>query len=111
MPADGTTKPNTAKDAVDHWVSQLHQLFRAVEATANSAGWGATMSSTDIREDPFGLGAPLEYEAPVLVLKRPDPRTGDEQRITFEPRQRYAPGAAGRIDIYSYPRLREALLL
>lgn len=111
MPADRITERNTAKDAVDHWVTQLHQLFDAVARNSKSAGWVATTSSTDIREDPFGLGAPLEYDAPVLILKRLDRRTGEEQRITFEPRQRYMLGAAGRIDVYSYPGLREAMLL
>ncbi len=64
-----------------------------------------------IQEEAFGLGVPIQYEAPMLILKRPDDQSGDEQKVTFEPRHRFTFGAAGRIDVYSYPAFREAMLL
>jgi hypothetical protein len=111
MPGGQTAQRTTARDAVDQWVHQLNEFFHAIMAGARAAGWDATTTAVRIREDPFGLGAPLDYEAPVLVLKRSDPATCEEQRITFEPRQRFTREAAGRIDVYSFPRLREAMLL
>jgi hypothetical protein len=111
MPAEKTRERGTARDAVDNWVGQLNELFRRVQDVAATGGWYPTEESIDIRENPFGFGAPFTYQAPVLVLKRPDPQTKDEQRITFEPRHRFTLGAAGRIDVYSYPSFREAMLL
>lgn len=101
----------TRQDVIDRWRAQLRELLSEVERAAAMGGWTGTWGTTEIREDPFGLGAALEYLAPVLVLRRPHPQTGEEQRITFEPRHRYTMGAAGRIDVYSFPGLREALLL
>jgi hypothetical protein len=111
MSAQRTLERSTARGAVDRWVEQLRAFFESVKSAAGTAGWSAATEVIGIREDPFHLGARLEYEAPVLVLKRPDPRTAEEQRITFEPRNRYTIGAAGRIDVYSYPNFREAMLL
>jgi hypothetical protein len=103
---------NTAKDVVARWVTQLNQLFSRVEKAAKAGDWDAvTTGRITIEEDPFGLGMRLAYDAPVLVLKRPDPKTHEEQRITFEPRHRWTMGSAGRIDVYSYPRLRDVMLL
>lgn len=103
-----TTKV-TAKDLVDHWLDQLDAFFQYVEATAIPNGWNISRGTTEISEDPFGLGASIPYTAPVLTLRRL--QNGSEQRITFEPRHRMTFGAAGRIDVYSYPTLREAMLL
>lgn len=101
----------TAQQAVNNWTYQLDRLFRSIEERARPAGWTSDRGTTAAQEDPFGLGASLAYEAPVLKLRRPDPQSGSEQRITFEPRHRFTIGAAGRIDVYSYPRFREAMLL
>jgi hypothetical protein len=111
MTARETTQKNTARETIERWVAQLDELFRSLSEKATAHGWSAVTESTDIKEDPFGLGAPFQYVAPVLVLKRPAPGSDHEQRITFEPRHRYTMGAAGRIDVYAYPSLREALLL
>src|SRR5438552_11559334 len=101
----------TAKGSVDNWLDQLTGFFNEIESAAKSGGWAASRSAKELEEDPFHLGARLSYEAPVLTLKRPDPQSGGEQKITFEPRFRYTIGAAGRIDVYSYPAFREAMLL
>jgi hypothetical protein len=106
-----TSPATTARATLERWVAELGKLFDRIEQAAAATGWSAARSSVGVQEDPFGLGTPLRYEAPVLVLRRADPQTGDEQRITFEPRFRFAMGAAGRIDVYSFPRLREAMLL
>jgi hypothetical protein len=111
-PPEGTqliTRRATARDAFDSWTAQLGALFRRIEDAAPPAGWTASRDRVEIQEDPFGLGASVPYEAPVLVLRRK--RNGAEQRVTFEPRRRFAVGAAGRIDVYSHPALREAMLL
>jgi hypothetical protein len=105
------THKATARSSVDNWTGQLNDLFDRIANSASLSGWSSTRDRTEIREDPFSLGAPIMYEAPVLTLRRPDPQSGAEDRITFEPRHRYAIGAAGRIDVYSYPRLRDAMLL
>lgn len=100
----------TAKDFVDTWTSQLNEFYDRIVAFASPRGWSSIKSNTDITEDPFHLGASIAYDAPVLTLKRADPQ-GNEQRITFEPRHRFIMGAAGRIDVYSYPQFREAMFL
>ncbi len=99
----------TAGDAIDNWKSQIESLFDNIERSANSAGWIASRDVVQISEDPFSLGAPISYAAPLLVLKRM--RNGLEQRVTFEPRRRFAADAAGQVDVYSYPALRDAMLL
>src|SRR5947209_8188463 len=111
MQAGTASQPSTAKDLVNRWVEQLNEFFSGIREAAKAGRWDSTIEATTLQEDPFGLGMRLEYEAPVLVLKRPAPQTHEEQRITFEPRHRWAVGAAGRIDVYSYPRFREAMLL
>jgi hypothetical protein len=110
MAIDTHALPYTARYAVERWVSQLEELFHTFSLAAAAGRWSATQSEIERREDPFWLGASLTYKAPLLILKRADPVTGEEQRVTFEPRHRFALGTPGRIDVYSFPRLREAML-
>lgn len=101
----------TAQNYVDNWCSQLRAFFDDIATIARPRGWNAAYTSTAITEDPFGIGARTNYDAPVLNLKRSGPGNGEGQQITFEPRHRITLGSAGRIDVYSYPQLREAMLL
>ncbi|HEY3284961.1 MAG TPA: hypothetical protein VGN26_22030 [Armatimonadota bacterium] len=101
----------TAKGSLDHWTHQLDELFNRFSTASEDGGWSADRGKTEILEEPYGLGVPLSYEAPVLVLRRPSPRDRSEQRITFEPQARFVIGAAGRVDVYSYPQFREVMLL
>jgi hypothetical protein len=101
----------TAQNIVDSWRTQLKDYFDHVKDIASGSGWSGTYSSTDITEDPFGIGARLTYAAPVLILERSKHDIDESQRITFEPRHRNTIGSAGRIDVYSYPAMNEAMLL
>ena len=101
----------TAQDIVDTWRTQLRKFFDHIKDIAESDGWNGSYSSTDITEDPFGIGARIACEAPVLLLERPFGKEKISQQITFEPRHRNSLGSAGRIDVYSYPEMREAMLL
>lgn len=101
----------TAKDTISNWKNQLNDLFREISLNSRSGQWSAHLSEKSIREEPFGLGSPISYHAPILTLTRPGETENLSQRITFEPKHRYTIGSAGRIDIYSYPALRELMLL
>lgn len=101
----------TAQDSIKRWTDQLKAFFDGISATATESGWTATYSAKDIKEDPFSLGASVSYVAPVLVLKRLRGNPEAEQRVTFEPVHRFTIGAAGRVDVYAHPTLREAMLL
>jgi hypothetical protein len=101
----------TAQDIVDTWRTQLREFFDHIKDIAEGDGWNGFYESTDITEDPFGIGARIAYTAPVLILERLVGKEQVSQRITFEPRHRNALGSAGRIDVYSYPDMREAMLL
>jgi len=101
----------TAQGIVDTWRTQLQIYFDHIKDIASSGGWNGFYSSTDITEDPFCIGADITYSAPVLILERPFGENNLSQQITFEPRHRNTIGSAGRIDVYSYPYMREALLL
>ena len=101
----------TAQDSIKRWADQLKAFFDRIAATAAESGWAATYSSKDIKEDPFSLGASVSYVAPVLVLKRLRGNPEAEQRVTFEPVHRFTILAAGRVDVYAHPTLREAMLL
>jgi hypothetical protein len=101
----------TAQDIVETWRRQLKDFFDNVLEVARESGWNGWYNSTEITEDPFGIGARVTYEAPVLQLERPEPETMFSQQITFEPRHRNTIGSAGRIDVYSYPEMHEAMLL
>jgi len=100
----------TVKDSIEHWKTQVLHFFDHIAAAARQDGWSETLSDTDVQEDPYALGASISYRAPVLVLRRSGPQ-GTEQRVTFEPRHRFTLGAAGRIDVYSSPAIRDAMLL
>ena len=100
----------TVQTFVDNWCTQLKALFNDLAGVAAESNWTTSFTTIAVSEDPFGIGGQFEYEAPVLVLKRVQ-TDGYEQNITFEPRHRYTLGAAGRIAVYSYPKLREAMLL
>jgi len=101
----------TAQDIVDTWRTQLREFFDHIKDIAEGDGWNGIYESTDIAEDPFGIGARIAYTVPVLILERPVGKEQASQQITFEPRHRNALGSAGRIDVYSYPAMHEAMLL
>lgn len=100
----------TVKDSIIKWTTQLKQFLDRVAVVAKADGWSESFSETPRSEQPPGLGANIDYNAPILVLTRAS-ANGEELRVTFEPRYRFTIGAAGRIDIYSYPAFREAMLL
>ncbi len=101
----------TAQDMVDTWRLQLQEFFDHIKDMAQATGWNGFYNRIDITEDPFGIGARISYQAPVLILERPFGEKNVSQQITFEPRHRNTLGSAGRIDVYSYPEMREAMLL
>jgi hypothetical protein len=78
---------------------------------AKPGGWFASFPTKEVTEEPLGIGAPLTVTISMLILDRPCLNGGYAQKITFEPIHRYVVGAAGRIDVYSYPAMREAILL
>jgi hypothetical protein len=100
----------TVQDSISNWTGQLNALLNWVSSTAESGGWHASFSERAVQEEPTGTGTSLTYAVPVLELSRVDPQ-GNPQRVTFEPRHRFTILATGRIDVYSYPALREAMLL
>ncbi len=100
-----------SQDIVDTWRTQLREFFDHVKDIAEGDGWHGFYESTDITEDLFGIGARIAYKAPVLILGRPFGKENISQQTTFEPRHQNALGSAGRIDVYSYPEMREAMLL
>jgi len=106
----GLVNKLTVSDSLTNWKDQVQSFLASVAGEALQDGWHATYSQTDVREEPVGIGATLSYTVPVLELSRIGP-AGTEQRITLEPRHRFTIGATGRIDVYSHPALRDAMLL
>jgi hypothetical protein len=100
----------TVKDSISNWTAQVQEFLEQIAKAAREDGWHSAFSATEVREEPTGLGATLGYTVPVLELTRLNVANGEE-RITFEPRHRFTVGATGRIDVYSHPALRDAMLL
>jgi hypothetical protein len=100
----------TVRGSIQNWTSQLKEFLERISEIAAADGWSVSFTDAERNEQPAGLGATITYTAPVLVLTRASDE-GHEIRITFEPRHRFTIGAAGRIDVYSYPSFREAMLL
>ncbi len=100
----------TVQLSIDRWIEQLEGLFKQIETNAKATNWHASYGSKEIKEDPNGIGA-ISYNAPVLELKRIGEVTKKEERVIFEPYHRFTALAAGRIDVISYPALRELMLL
>ena len=100
----------TMKDSIGNWTRQVHTFLEGISTAAKEDDWHTTFSECNVSEEPSGVGASLTYTIPVLELSRAL-SNGSAQRITFEPRYRFAIGATGRIDVYSHPASREAMLL
>ena len=61
--------------------------------------------------DWLGPSRRVPRELICVELERGAPGSTVSQQITFEPRHRNTIGSAGRIDVYSYPEMHEAMLL
>ncbi len=102
----------TQQDILDHWLENLRSFFDKIKIAARPAGWNLIADQNiEITEELYVLGVNVSYTAPVLILERAEPVTIQTQQITFEPRHRNTLGSAGRIDVYSYPAMHEAMLL
>jgi hypothetical protein len=101
----------TAITTIDLYRDQVARFLADIQRTAEADGWSGRQSTMEVTESPVGLGAPIVYSAPVLALSRTARKADAVERVVFEPHHRFTIGSAGRIDVTSFPAMREAMLL
>ncbi len=82
------------------WVTQVQELCEEVKKWAEEKSWSVHEDVKQINEDHIG-----SYQAPCLILQSP------QGRVHIDPIGCEIVGAAGRVDIFTWPALNRMLLV
>jgi hypothetical protein len=89
-------------EVLSNWQGLLDKLAREVRIWSEARGWKVDQKTLTLEEEHLGT-----YDVPFLVIQHQDP----QRPVFLEPVARYVMGAAGRVDLFSYPSMDRVMLL